>query len=332
MGPMRRPIVATIVAALVLLVMPATAEAAGQVRARAGAAYLADQQKANGSIPAFSAIGSTADAVLAFTAVGDRPRARTRAIGFLRRQVRKGRVDTVGEVAKVLMAVVAGGRDPRSFGGSNLVKELRSQIGNDGHIGDATVFDQALGILALEATGIQPARRVTRWLADAQCPVGGWSFDAPYASGTDDENCHDGTPDDFFTADTNTTSYAVMALAEVGRSGEAAPPFPFLKGARDATHGGWGYTPGFDTDANSTALVIQAYVAAGRRIPKGAMKALRDLQPDIGCGAWSFTYVSGDPGPPDVGATIGAIPAIVRASFPLEATPRTTRSRPTRGC
>lgn len=332
MGPMRRPIVATIATALVLLAMPATAGAAGQVRARAGAAYLADQQKANGSIPAFSALGSTADAVLALTAADARPRARTRAIGFLRRQVRKGRVDTVGEVAKVLMAVVAGGRDPRSFGGANLVKELRSQIGNDGHIGDASVFDQALGILALEATGLSPARRVTRWLADAQCPVGGWSFDAPYVPGTDDDNCDDGSGNDFFTADTNTTSYAVMALADVGRSGDAENPFPFLIDARDATHGGWGYTPGFDTDANSTALVIQAYVAAGRRIPKGAMKALRDLQPDIGCGAWSFTYVSGDPGPPDVGATIGAIPAIVRASFPLEATPRTTRSRPTRGC
>jgi hypothetical protein len=332
MGPMRRPIVATIATALVLLAMPAAAGAAGQVRARAGAAYLADRQKANGSIPAFSALGSTADAVLALTAADAQPRARTRAIGFLRRQVRKDRLDTIGEVGKVLMAVVASGRDPRSFGDTNLVKDLRSQVGNDGHIGDATVFDQALGILALEATGIRPARRVTRWLADAQCPVGGWSFDAPYASGTDDENCDDGTGNDFFTADTNTTSYAVMALADVGRSGEAASPFPFLKAARDVTHGGWGYTPDFETDANSTALVIQAYVAAGRRIPKGAMKALRALQPDIGCGAWSFTYESGDPGPPDVGATIGAIPAIVRASFPLEGTPRTTRSRPARGC
>jgi hypothetical protein len=270
--------------------------------------------------------------VLALTAADARTRARNAALGFLRRQVRKDNVGTVGEIAKVLMAVAAGDRNPRSFGGANLVKRLRSEIGGDGHLRQATVFDQALAILALEAAGIRPARRVTRWLADAQCPVGGWSFDAPYDPDTDDGNCDDGSPDDFFTADTNTTSYAVMALADVGRSDDAAPPFPFFKDARDATHGGWGYSPTFATDANSTALVIQAYVATGRRIPKGALKALRALQPDIGCGAWSFTYDAGDPGPPDVGATIGAIPGILRTSFPLDGGVRTTRSGPARGC
>ena len=39
-------------------------------RAERGVAYLASQQQPDGSIPAFSPVGSTADAVLAFVAAG----------------------------------------------------------------------------------------------------------------------------------------------------------------------------------------------------------------------------------------------------------------------
>jgi hypothetical protein len=295
-----------------------------QDRAAAGAAYLTTRQRANGSIPAFSPIGSTADAVLALVAAGGEGPTRRAALAYLRAQVRKGNVDTVGLVAKVVQAAAAAGKDPSSFGGQDLVRWLRSRIKESGKIGAATVFDQALAILALEASGATPRRSTTDWLLGAQCPVGGWSFDTPYRPSRDDESCFDGSKDDFFTADTNTTSYAVMALEYVGRNGYAEDPFAFFQDARDAVHGGWEYAPGFGTDANSTALVIQSYAAAGLGIPSGGLNALRDLQPDVGLGAWAYAYVGDAPGDPDVGATIGAIPAILQTPLPLTSSPGRT--------
>ncbi|MGZ8601462.1 MAG: hypothetical protein ACXWXN_02965 [Actinomycetota bacterium] len=322
MPPIRRRIVTMTTAAFVLLALYTLPASAGGItddeRADAGAAFVASMQKGNGSIPAFSPIGSTADAVMAFVAAGAEGRASRDALGYLRAQVRRGNVDGIGLVAKVVQAAVAAGRDPRSFGGENLVAWLRSRIRDDGHIGKSAVFDHALAVLALEAAGLRPSKAVTGWLLDAQCPVGGWSYDAPYdAGGDDDNNCFDGTVDDFFTADTNTTAYAVMALEHARRDAYGSRPFPFFASARDATHGGWEYTPGFGTDANSTALVIQAYVSAGRTIPSGGRTALRSLQPDVGCGAWSYNYEGDVPGAADVGATIGAIPAVLRLAFPL---------------
>ena len=63
MGPTPRRIVATTTAAFVLLALPATAGAlTDRRRADMGAAFAAGMQKPNGSIPAFSPVGSTADA------------------------------------------------------------------------------------------------------------------------------------------------------------------------------------------------------------------------------------------------------------------------------
>lgn len=317
MDPMRRRIVAVVTTAIVLIALPASAGTiTDQRRARGGAAFVASMQKPNGSIPAFSPIGSSADAVVSFVAAQARAGAMEDALAYLRSQVRRGNVDGIGLVAKVTQAVVAAGRDPRSFGGENLVGWLRSRIRDDGHIGKSAVFDHALAVLALEAAGLRPSKAVTGWLLDAQCPSGGWAYDAPYDSSIDDDDCFDGSMDDFFTADTNTTAYVVMALEHAGRDGYGVNPFPFFADSRDATHGGWGYTSGFGTDANSTALVIQAYEAADRAIPSGGLAALRALQ-DLDCGAWSFNYTGDVPGPPDVGATIGAIPGVLRRAFPI---------------
>lgn len=333
MDPMRRRAVTIITAAIVLLALPATAGAVTDAeRADAGAAYIAAQQRPNGSVPAFSPIGSTSDAVLAFVAAGGQRSAIRDALRFLRAQVRKGHASTVGLRAKVVQAVVAAGRDARSFGGENLVRAIRSRIRDDGHIGRSAVFDHALAMLALEAAGLRPGRAVAGWLLDAQCPVGGWSYDAPYDAGADNRSCFDGSKDDFFTADTNTTAYAVMALEHGARGAYATNPFAFFRDARDATHGGWEYSPGFGTDTNSTALVIQAYASADRSTPSGGRVALRALQPDIACGGWAYSYEGDTPGPANVGATIAAVPAVLRLAFPLVPGGGSGAPRTSRGC
>src|SRR5207244_1881993 len=228
------------------------------------------QQQTNGSFPGFSAIGSTADAVLDMAATGYGDEAS--AIGYLRNQVLRGNVSTVGLTAKVVMAAVAAGRDPSTFAGTNLLGHLTHAERASGRFGDATVFDQALAILAIKASGQAPEPMASTWLADAQCPDGGWQFDRPHRA-SENGHCRDvNDPGDFFRSDTNTTAYAVMALEGLGTP--AFGPFPFFAALRDATYGGWGYTWGFRrTDANSTALVIQAFAARGRALPRGAMHA-----------------------------------------------------------
>ena len=48
----------------------------------------------------------------------------------------------------------------------------------------------------------------------------------------------------------------------------------------------------------------------------GGMKSLRTLQYPA-CGAWAYTWDGDVKGDPDVGATIGAIPGLLRTPFPL---------------
>jgi hypothetical protein len=236
-------------------------------------------------------------------------------------------VDTVGEKAKVIQALVAAKEEPRAFEGRNLVREIKNVFQEDGRYGDGTqVFDQANAIIALAAadTGVSPL--AAYWLANAQCADGGWQFDQP-SGPNDDQHCYSGEGD-YSTSDTNTTSLAVQAFhaadihyeAELKRS-----PFAFFRWARDEVKGGWGFTRPYLTDANSTSLVIQAYVAAGRSLPAGGKDALRVLQYRL-CdkdGAFAYSWEDYDADGtyrktgPDLGATIQAIFGLLEKPFPI---------------
>lgn len=320
MGRTLRRVVASLLSAAVVAAAPAAAHAAvltDRQRAERAVAYLASKQRDNGSIVAFSPIGSTADAVGAFVAAGVGRVKMRNAIAFLRDRVAADKVDTVGLQAKVVLAVTAAGLDPRTFGGTNLVAAIRGTLAG-GHFGTSAVFDDATALLALEAAGVTPTAATATWLAAAQCPDGGWAYDQPYAPG-DDRHCNDGSGNDFFTSDTNTTSLVVQALTGLSSTAWVHSPFAFFTKLRDDARGGWGYTAGFGTDANSTALVLQAYAAAARPTPSGGLIALRKLQYPR-CGAFAFSYRGGTKGDPDVGATIGAVQGLLREPFPVSGT------------
>ena len=283
-------------------------------------AYLEAQQRPNGSIPAFSPIGSTADAVLAFVAAGIGEEQLTDALGFLRRRVAHGKAGGVGIAAKIVTAVVAGGGDPHAFGGVDLVQSLVDTLGPHGRFGTASVFDDALAVLALEAAGTPVSDDSIQWLVDAQCADGGWQYSKP-ASANDDEHCLSTVrpTKDYFQSDTNTTSYVIQAVDAAGGASFATDPFTFFDAIRDGQRHGWGYTWGFQTtDANSTALVIQAFAAAGTPVPVDALAALRKLQ-DPACGGWSFTWTGSHRTDPDPGSTIGAILGLLQQPLPVPA-------------
>ena len=317
-----RLVACALAAALALSVVPASA-VTNKSRARTAAGYIARQQEDNGSIVSFSVYGSTADAIIALVAAQRGEKNIARALDFLERRVHNGNVfndPDVGVLGKIVMAVEATGENARNFGGRNLVRRIANLERPSGRLGRGTeVYSHGLLMLALRAAGRGVPGNVSSWLADAQCGDGGWAFDDPPGP-NDDDTCKDTTdPNDFVTSDSNTTATAIMALEAASGIG-TADGFTYLDELRDPVDGGWGYTAAFPaTDANSTSLVIQAHLAAGRAIPAGAMAALKGLQVVL-CGrhAGAFRFLYGETNPPDLGATIAAVPALVQQWLPIE--------------
>lgn len=339
---MRSRVVCAVVAAIAVCVVasPATAATTRQ-RTRAAAVYLVSRQADDGSFGgSVSPVGGTADGIVSLVAARRGPKAIDRAIGFLRSRVRAGAADTVGLKAKVAMAAEAAGRNPRGFGGENLVRAIRTSLEPDGRYGATTaVLDHALAVLALSGAAAPVSPEAVQWLADAQCDDGGWQYDEP-ESDADNEHCWDGTDTDFFQTDTNTTSLAVQALASVsGAPAPPASPFAFFRAARDELKHGWGYDLTFTTtDANSTALVLQAYAAADRATPSRALRALEDLQYGR-CGrrygAFAFTWIDPDGdgtykrSGPDTYATTSGILGLLQKPLPIA---QHDVTRPASGC
>lgn len=149
-------------------------------------------------------------------------------------------------------------------------------------------FRQSLSLIALVSAGRRPAPEAVRWLTGQQCADGGWTAFRPDTS----------KPCDPKREDTNSTAMAVQALValratsspgsgQVGKNIESG--LTWLGEVRNPD-GGVGYNPGGATDANSTALLVNAMLAAGHdpsaaRNAKGnsPVDALLDLR--VGCDA-----------------------------------------------
>ena len=293
-------------------------------RARLAVHWLSHRQNADGSFPGFSVIGSTSDAIVSFAAAKRSPEDISEAVDFL--EANESDVDSIGEIAKVVSALTAAGRDPRNFAGRDLVQEIVSSQQPDGRYGATTeVFNHALAILALRMTDEAPSEAAIEWLLDAQCADGGWQFDEP-SGPTDNAHCDNGTDADFFFSETDATAYAVIALATFESWSRKSPqnPFRFFKSRRDPIKNGWGYDARFPlTNTNSTALVIEAYRSHDRDLPDGARRALIKLQHRL-CGENGGAFASGwQPkeqggyrrGDPDDGGTIAGILGLVRRPY-----------------
>jgi hypothetical protein len=334
-----RALAAAVGVALVAPAVPVGAQPSSRERARAATRYLANAQEDDGSIALFSELGDTADAVAVMALTKRGPRQIDRAIRYLRSHLDEA--DTIGLVAKVVMAVVSSGRDPRDFGGRDLVAELRASQTAEGQFGgesDAEVYYHSLAVLALSAAGEEPPAESATWLLAARCGDGGWQFDEP-SSEADDEHCRE-SEDDFAGSDTNTSSYAVQALRVVPGPEALEDTVEFLRSAQDPVKNGFVYDPTqkcteetvgsgcYLTDSNSTSLVMQALLALEEQIPVAVVRALYRLQYPL-CGpngagvAFTWDY---DPDterfsrqPPNVGSTIAAIPAMLAHVYPLPA-------------
>ncbi|MCL8010277.1 prenyltransferase/squalene oxidase repeat-containing protein [Streptomyces sp. AS02] len=116
------------------------------------------------------------------------------------------------------------------------------------------VWRQSLALIAQSRMDVQPAVKAIDWLAGQQCADGAFAaFRADPAKACDAKTM----------VDTNSTAAAVQGLAAVGgHEMETGKAVTWLKSAQNKD-GGWGYTPGGASDANSTSVVIGALNAVG---------------------------------------------------------------------
>ncbi|MDO0915343.1 terpene cyclase/mutase family protein [Streptomyces sp. DT2A-34] len=118
------------------------------------------------------------------------------------------------------------------------------------------VWRQSLALLAQDTVGVKPAATAVDWLTGQQCANGAF---APFRADTA-KDCDAKT-----LVDTNSTAAAVQSLAALGGHDAATgKAVTWLKSVQNKD-GGWGYSPGGPSDANSTSVVVGALTAVGEK-------------------------------------------------------------------
>ncbi len=247
-------VIVPLVVASALAGAGAAQSGAGEARAAATpAGYLLAAQNADGGFgPAPgqpSAELESGWAALGLAALGYNPaqvRGRGQSlIAYLRRGV--GSARDPGSVERTILAAVAAGADPRSFGGRDLLAALNAGIGRDGSVSDQTNLT-AFAVIALRAASVVPGPRTLRWLVAQEDADGGFNFaTAGGASDVDD------------------TGAVLEALAGDPRPLAARArrrAIAFLRRQQNAD-GGFPTSPGGPSNAQSTAWAVQGLIAAG---------------------------------------------------------------------
>jgi len=264
-----------------------------------------------------STVGSTADAVQAIVAAGEDPKRWDKGgntpLTFL--AAKAAALGTAGDTAKVLLAAVAAGEDARGFGGVDLVAALEGMLDDGGKFGGEMdfQFSQCLAILALKSVSRPIPASAVDYLKSAQIEDGTWAWNFSTAVGE---------------GDNNSAALAVMALIAAGEpaGGEVIQKTVAHFQGQQNEDGGFPYINpsayGTDSDANSTAVVLQALVAAGQDPAtwvKGEantpVTALAGFQNDDGSFAWQMAFPD-----PNFLATVQAVPALLGRVYPLVTT------------
>ena len=275
--------------------------------------WLRTQQDASGGFAGFG-ISSTADALYALAAanvnVDEVMVGGKNAQAFIAANIAEIAAKP-GVAAKYVIAELLTGHSPRNVAGTDLVAVVRQSYNAQTGVYGPDVTTHALALLALVAAGEPLPSKALDSVVAWQLDDGSWSFTG------------DRTP---LGGDTNTTALVLQALVAAGQASNPAVPkaLAYLETQQNAD-GGFPYsqasTFGTASDANSTALVIQAIVATGGA-PTSApwadangnpVAALLGLQNENG----AFRYDAATPDD-NAFATYQAIPALLYMPFPLE--------------
>ncbi len=269
-------------------------------------AWLLTQQAEDGGFVGFSGEsdpGTTLDAIMALASTGesgvDTGDAIDRAVAYLESgDVALVYAQTgVGQAAKLALGLSAVGVTPSGFASVEPIAII--QNGADPETGlYGGVFDHALAVMALVATGNELPRLAIEAFTATQAENGGWAFDAST---------------DPATADSNTTSMVIQALVAAGEGeGEVVTRgLDYLDSIWIEGGAAYSTLPETLPDANSTALVVQAFVAV-ERDASDSVETQATFQNESG----AFYYNAADT-TDNLYATNGAIPALALVPFPL---------------
>jgi hypothetical protein len=297
--------------ALAFAAVPARAQSPDSA-ARA-VAWIRTQQDASGGFAGIG-ISSTADALYALAHAGlktdDVAVGGKNAQAFIEANVAEIAAKP-GIAAKYVIAELLTGHSPRNVAGTDLVAVVSKSSNAATGVYGPDVTSHSLAILALVAAGEPLNSKAVDALLAFQLDDGSWSFTG------------DRTP---LGGDTNTTALAIQALVAAGQrlNPAVARGLAYLE-TQQNSDGGFPYSQassyGTASDANSTALVIQAIVATSGNPTAApwadaggnALSALLALQ--NASGAFRYDAATADD---NAFATYQAVPAVLYRSFPLE--------------
>ena len=276
--------------------------------------YIRTLQNTDGGFPfsgTDSAAGGTLDAILAFVAADIDPHTVKKdgnsPLDYLEDQA-AAYATTPGHTAKLVLGLAVAEEDPGDFAGQDFVDLMEANFDSVSHSYGDGVIDHEIYMLARATLDQSAAQGSVSYLKSKLTADGCWEFS------------------DGFGCDTNTTALAVQALLAAGKSPSDSAIEDALDYLEDAQNddGGWPYDPlsawGTDSDANSTAFVLQALVAAGENVDddnrweaasgKTPLEALIAFQ--LGDGAFEWQPGKGA----DSMATYQAIPALLLEPYP----------------
>ena len=309
--PVWTKLLAAVLAAAIVATVPAIGVRAVSNERRESALRAAQwvvaRQEPNGAFfnPTQSA-HQTAETLAAIVAGGASGDPVAKALGY---------ISTNGQVAatkgaftgRIIAGIVAGGADPRAFGGVDYVAILESQYNATTGAYDADgFFANLLGANgALAANGALPAQAIA-YLRANECATGGFGFS---------NGCGE--------ADTDTTALAVSAFVAAGLGSDpvVARARTFLLSRQNAD-GGFGFAASFPpTSGDSTGLGLTLIAAIGEEAqahpwlqvdgddPVRALLALQDA-------AGAFKFSSADTEGNSF-STVNAVPGMAGRSFPI---------------
>ncbi len=302
-----------LIGALLAVVMPAASAWAqtttNDAAAQKASAYIRTQQAPDGTFAGFGA-GSTADAIYALAAanlnIAELKNGGASPIDGLSKLAPEAAKDP-GVAAKFVIAALLAGQSPTTLGGTDMVTAVESGFnGATGQYGK-DVTAHALALLALRAAGTTLRPEAVAALEKLQLPDGGWSFDGTPATGSD----------------TNTTSLAIQALTAAGSTTDARTKALGYLRAQQNADGGFPYSQtsqfGNASDANSTALGVQAILASGETLDAWAKDGKTPVDRLLAFQNPSGAFRFQDAQPEDNQlATYQAVPAIMGKPFPIE--------------
>lgn len=296
---MRRARVAVAAFTAVLLACaPVFSADAHRTPAQLAAGYLAGRQLASGAFgtpdqPA----DATAETLASALAAGVSREVSERALRYVRVHGPERARTRAGVAGRLVLGLLTAGVDPRTFGGFDYLAAIDARYDAVTGKYDDGLYADALAALAVVAMRGELPDRAVAYLRINRCPDGGFAHDSCAQA-----------------SDVDTTAMVLMVLLRGAPRDEATTKARlYLAEARNADLG-WGQRARDDaTNANSTALAISALSAAGEEPSLAALLALQRHD-----GGVRFSAVASDA---NDYATVQAIPALLRQSYPLRPAP-----------